>query len=84
METEYQRKIRQFEANEAESVRNNAEIDRRHHQQLYDTRQKMQVEVDEMRNRELSTGRKFEIESAGLKMLELQAEKAWQIWNKSK
>ena len=57
---------------EEEIVRANAERDKRHQMDMYTLRQKMQKEIEETRARELSTGRKFEIEHQGLKMLELQ------------
>jgi len=71
-ETTFHRKNSTRESREAELLRDGAERDRLHQMQIYETRQKMQREVDEMRQRELSTGRRFEIEHQGLKMLELQ------------
>ncbi len=72
LENQYAQKYRVQESREAELLRSNADTDRRHQQQLYETRQKMQREVDEMRVREMATGRRFEIEQQGLSMLELQ------------
>ena len=71
-ETNFHRRNSARETREAELLRDGAERDRLHQMQIYETRQKMQREVDEMRQRELSTGRRFEIEHQGLKMLELQ------------
>ena len=72
LEGQLQRKNSLLEAKEAQEIRHQAEIDRRYQQELFDTRQKMQAEVQEMRARELATGRRFELEHQGLKMFELQ------------
>ena len=72
LESEYQRRLQHNSTREAEIVRSNAEMDKRHQTEMYNMRNKMQREIDEMRSRELASGRKFELEHQGLKMLELQ------------
>lgn len=52
------------------------EQERRLQQTLYDSRQVMQREIDELRNREQMALRKVELESQGLKMLELRLKEA--------
>ena len=72
LESEYQRRLQHNENREAEIVRSNSETDKRHQMEMYNMRGKMQREIDEMRSREMGSGRKLELEHQGLKMLELQ------------
>ncbi len=72
LESEFMRRTKITQNHEEEILRSNAERDKRHQMDMYTLRQKMQKEIEETRARELSNGRRFEIEQQGLKMLELQ------------
>lgn len=72
LESEYQRRL--YEHTERETLSNRAMVDRDRliQQSQYDSRQHMQREIDDLRNREKTMIRKNELESQGLQTLELR------------
>jgi len=72
MEADYQRRMAVQVEREEEMSRMHADKERKSAQQQYEARQKMQLEIDDMRSREQASGRKLEMESQGLRMLDLR------------
>jgi len=76
MEAEYQKKLQHHTEYEAELSRHAAEKERQLQQNLYEARQLLQREIDELRSREQANTRKLDLESQGLRTLELRVKEA--------
>lgn len=72
LENDYQRRILLQSEQDAQKKRELEDQERRWQQTQYDTRQQLQRDIDELRGREQAMTRKMEIESQGLKMLEMR------------
>jgi hypothetical protein len=76
LEADYSRRL-QFHIDREEITNKRfAEQERQFNQSQYDARQVMQREIDELRNREQLSARKIDLESQGLKVLELRVKEA--------
>ena len=76
LEADYSRRL-QFHLDREEITNKRfAEQERQFNQSQYDARQVMQREIDELRNREQLSARKIDLESQGLKVLELRVKEA--------
>ena len=69
LESEYQRRMETHVQREEQSAKSAAEREKHMQQTQYEC---MQKEIDELRNREQSLARKYELESQGLSLLELR------------
>lgn len=76
LEADYHRRLQSHMDRETEAAKRFAEQERQFNQSQYDARQIMQREIDELRNREQMAARKLELESQGLKILELRVKEA--------
>ncbi len=76
LDFDYRQRLQSHIEREQESSRRLAEQERKLQETLYDTRQMMQREIDELRSRELNHVRKVEMESQGLRLLELRLKEA--------
>lgn len=72
LENEYKKRLEIHNEREIELNRRAEEKDRHFQQTLFDARQHMQREIDELRNKEQLINRKYELESQGLKVVELR------------
>ena len=72
IEADYQRKLQEHAERESASIRALSDRDRSMQQSQYEARQQMQREIDDLRGREKSVQRKLEVESEGLRSLELR------------
>lgn len=79
LEGEYARRLENHLNREAEMTKRLAEQERQFNQSQYEARQVMQREIDELRNREQLAARKVEMESQGLKLLELRLKEAQSV-----
>lgn len=76
LEADYSRRLQFHLDREDQTTKRFAEQERQFNQSQYDARQIMQREIDELRNREQMSARKIELESQGLKVLELRVKEA--------
>jgi hypothetical protein len=72
LELDYQRRLASHITREEISSKNAMDRERNMQQTQYEFRQRMQKEVDELRTREASMVKKYELESKGLSLLELR------------
>ena len=72
MQAEHLRRSQQQQESMAEMARQAEERDRKVQLAAYEARQKMQRELDDMRNREQAAGRKLELDNQALRTLELR------------
>jgi hypothetical protein len=72
MESDYQKKLQSRAEHESELNRSATEKERQLQQSLYEARQFMQREIDDLRSREQAYTRKLELEGQGLRVLELR------------
>ena len=72
IEADYQRKLQEHAERESASIRALSDRERLMQQSQYEARQLMQREIDDLRGREKSVQRKLEVESEGLRCLELR------------
>ena len=73
---EYNRRLQAHIDRETESARRLSEQEHTMQRSLYDARQLMQREIDELRSRESASARKADLEAQGLRMLELRLKEA--------
>jgi hypothetical protein len=76
LESECDRRFQGHLAREAESARRATDKERAMNQALYDSRQLMQRDIDQLRSREQMSARKMELEAQGLKVLEMRLKEA--------
>eukprot|EP01041_Mallomonas_annulata_P008687 gene8687-17946_t len=69
-EEEYQKRLQIHIQKEAENIQNTSERERNLQHTQYEARQRMQLEMDNIRNREIASTRKIELETQGLRSLE--------------
>lgn len=79
LEADYQRRLHEHAERESASIRSFADRDRQVQQSQYEARQLMQREIDDLRGREKSGLRKLELESQGLRALELRLQESKSI-----
>lgn len=76
LENEYQKRLQIHHERELDLNRRFDEKDRQFQQSLYDARQVMQQQIDDLRAKEQSSFRKIELETQGLRSLELRLKEA--------
>lgn len=76
LEFDYSRRLKVHTDREADLVVRSKEAERRHAQALHESRQQMERELDEIRSRENLMQRKVELESQGLRLLEVRLKEA--------
>lgn len=79
LEFDYQQRLQTHVERETQLQRHLSEQERRTQQTLYDHRQMMQRDMDDIRSREQATARRYELEAQGLKLLELRLKEAQQV-----
>lgn len=70
MEASFERRMVVQAEREAESLRGASERERQLQQAQYEARQRLQRELDDLRNREQSASKKLELDNQGLRLLE--------------
>ena len=72
LDADYQHKLKLHADRETQSIRNTAERERVSQQTQFESRERLQREIDITRERERAASRKIELEAQGLHMLELR------------
>jgi DNA repair exonuclease SbcCD ATPase subunit len=72
LEAGYKHRLQLHSEREAEAMRKAAERDRANQQTQFEARERLQREIDDLRDREKAASRKIELETQGLHMLELR------------
>ena len=67
---EYERKLAELSQRESNQMETLLERERKVHQQEYELRQRLQMDLDDLRSRESAHARKLELEAQGMKLLE--------------
>jgi len=76
LDADYSRRLQNHLDRDAENVKRLTDQERQMNQSMYDARQLMQREIDDLRKREQLGARKIELESQGLKLLEVRLKEA--------
>jgi hypothetical protein len=72
LEADYKHRLQMHSERETESIRKFAERERINQQTQYEAREKLQRQLDDLRDREKAASRKIDLEGKGLHMLELR------------
>jgi oral-facial-digital syndrome 1 protein len=76
MEADFHRRLQAHAERESESLRNASDRERQLEQLQYESRQRMQREIDDIRARETASLRKVDLETQGLRVLEARLKEA--------